>query len=147
MAPGYSPGLAHCPKMGAYCYTLPSVFEPQSDSKPGPEGHPAEPIAVNTHVVEPLGTSSKSTSDLCSGCTSPFVAGVAGKPRIPGSRCQGSSPTRQPRTRLRTRSPGLCLRTYLSDKNCHSTLTPREQEQPLPWLGNIRRSGLTTSQC
>ena len=74
--------LAHHPKMGAYSYTLPSVFEPPSDSQPGPEGAPAEPIAVNTPAVDPRGTSSKSTSDLCCGCTSPFVAGVAGKPRI-----------------------------------------------------------------
>ncbi len=45
-------------------------------------GVPAEPIAVNTPAVEPWGTSSKSTSKLCSGCTSPIVAGVAGKPRL-----------------------------------------------------------------
>jgi hypothetical protein len=75
--PDSSSGLAHYPKMGAYSYTLISVFEPPSDSKPGQEGGPAEPVAVNTPAVEPLGTSSKSTSYLCSGCTSPFVAGVA----------------------------------------------------------------------
>ncbi len=45
-------------------------------------GVPAEPIAVNTPAVEPWGTGSKSTSDNCSGCTSPFVAGITGKPRI-----------------------------------------------------------------
>jgi hypothetical protein len=33
-----STGLAHHPKMGAYSYTLPSVFEPLSDRKPGLEG-------------------------------------------------------------------------------------------------------------
>jgi hypothetical protein len=77
-----SAGLAHHPKMGAYSYTLPCVFESPSDSQPGQEGAPAEPIAVNTPAVEPRGTSSKSTSDPCHGCTSPFVAGVAGKPRI-----------------------------------------------------------------
>ena len=33
-----SSGLAHFSKMGACSYTLPSVFEPPSDSKPGPEG-------------------------------------------------------------------------------------------------------------
>ena len=49
--------------MGAYSYTLPSVFEPPPDSKPGPDGDPAEPIAVNTPSVEPQGASSKSTSD------------------------------------------------------------------------------------
>jgi hypothetical protein len=31
-------GLSHYPKMGAYSYTLPSVFEPQSDSEPGQKG-------------------------------------------------------------------------------------------------------------
>jgi hypothetical protein len=86
LAPDSSPGFAHHPKMGAYSYTPLSGFEPPSDIKPGPEpgpeGDPAGPIAVNTCAVEPLGTSSKSTSDPCSGCTSPFVAGVAGKPRI-----------------------------------------------------------------
>ena len=74
--------LTHYPKMGAYSYTLPSVFEPQSDSKLGTEGGSAEPIAVNPLAVKQRGTSSKSTSDLCRGCTSPFVAEVAGKPRI-----------------------------------------------------------------
>ena len=82
LAPDPSPGLAHHPKMGAYSFTPLSVFEPPSDIKPGPEGDPAGPIAVNTRAVEPRGTSSKSTSDPCHGCTSPFVAGVAGKPRI-----------------------------------------------------------------
>ena len=77
-----SSGLAHLSRMGAYNYTLPSVFEPPSDSKSGQEGDPAVPIPVNTPSVEPRGTSRKSTSDLCRGCTSPFVAGVAGKPRI-----------------------------------------------------------------
>ena len=77
-----SSGLAHLPKMGAYRNTLPSVFEPPSDSKSGQEGDPTVPIAVNTPSVEPRGTSRKSTSDLCRGCTSPLVAGVAGKPRI-----------------------------------------------------------------
>jgi len=82
LAPDSSPGLAHHPKMGAYSFTPLSVFEPPSDIKPGPEGDPTGPIAVNTRAVEPRGTSSKSTSDPCHGCTSPFVAGVAGKPRI-----------------------------------------------------------------
>ena len=77
-----SAGLAHHSKMGAYSYTLPCVFEPPSDSQPGLEGAPAEPIAVNTPAVEPRRTSSKSTSYPCRGCTSSFVAGVAGKPRI-----------------------------------------------------------------
>ena len=53
--PDSSSGLAHYPKMGAYSYTLISVFEPPSDSKPGQEGGPAEPVAVNTPAVEPLG--------------------------------------------------------------------------------------------
>ena len=112
-----SPGLAHYPKMGAYSYTLPIVFEPPSYSKPGPEGGPPEPIAVNTHAVKPLGTSSKSTSDLCRGCTSPFVAGVAGKPRIqrPGESAATKDKAKDKRP---TRSPGRCLRSYLSDKNC-----------------------------
>ncbi len=35
-----SEGLAHHSKMGAYSYTLPCVFEPPSDSQPGPEGGP-----------------------------------------------------------------------------------------------------------
>ena len=34
----FSPGIAHYPKMGAYSYTLPSVFEPQSNNKTGLEG-------------------------------------------------------------------------------------------------------------
>ena len=33
-----SSGLAHLSKMGPYSYTLPSVFEPPSDSKSGQEG-------------------------------------------------------------------------------------------------------------
>ncbi len=82
LAPDSSPGLAHHPKMGAYSYTPLSVFEQPSDIKTGPEGDPAGSIAVNTRAVEPRGTSSKSTSDPCHGCTSPFIAGVAGKPRI-----------------------------------------------------------------
>ncbi len=61
LALDYSSGLAHYPKMGAYSCTLPSVFEPSSDSKPGLAGNPARPIAVNALDVEPQGTSSKST--------------------------------------------------------------------------------------
>ena len=49
-------GLAHYPTMEAFVYFLPSVFEPPSDSKPGPEGGPAGPIAVNTPAVKPRGT-------------------------------------------------------------------------------------------
>jgi hypothetical protein len=75
-------GLTHYPKMGAYSYTLPGVFEPQSDNKPGPEGGPAKPITANTPDGEPMETSNKGTSNLCCGCMSPFVAGAAGKPRI-----------------------------------------------------------------
>ena len=47
LAPDSSPGLAHHPKMGAYSFTPISVFEPPSDIKPGPEGDPTGPIAVN----------------------------------------------------------------------------------------------------
>jgi len=84
LAPDSSLGLAPHPKMGAYSYAPLSVVELPSDIKPGPEVDPSGPIAVNTRAVEPRGTSSKSTSDPCHGCTSPFVAGpgVAGKPRI-----------------------------------------------------------------
>ena len=136
-----SSGLAHYPKMGACSYTLQSVFEPPPDSKPGPEGDPAVPIAVNTPSVEPRGTSNKSTSEPCRDAR---VHLSQESQASPGSRGQGSSPTRQPSTRLRTRSPGRRLCTDLSDKNYLSTLTPREQVQPLPQSGNIHRRGLTS---
>ena len=122
--------------MGAYSYILPSVFEPPSDSKSGQEGVPAVPIAVNTPSVEPRGTSRKSTSNLCRGCTSPFVAGVAGKPRIQRLREFADMATKD---KAKDKEPGR----RLSDKNYPSTLTPREQARPLLRSGNIRRGRLT----
>ncbi len=82
-APAFSTGLVHHPKMGATSrsYTLPSVFEPLTDSNSGPAG----PIAVHAPAakIRGFGTRSKDTStvDHSSGRMSASASGVAGKPR------------------------------------------------------------------
>ena len=67
---------------------------------------------------------------------------VAGRPRI---QRPGESADTATKDMAKDKDPRR-LRTYLSDKNYPSTLTPREQAQPLPQIGNIRRRILTTSQ-
>ncbi len=51
--------LSHHPKMGAYSYTLPSVFEPQSDSKPGPEGAQQNLLQSTLLLLSPGGLAAR----------------------------------------------------------------------------------------
>jgi hypothetical protein len=124
-APASSPGLVHHPKMGARSYTLLSVFESPTDSNSGPAG----PIAVNAPAatIRGFGTSSKDTStvDHSSGRMSPSESSK-GSQASPGRRGQGRPPTRQPRTRARTTSPGQRLHINPYVRNYLATLIPRE---------------------
>jgi hypothetical protein len=138
-APAYSPGLVHHPKIRARRYTLPSVFEPPTDSISGPAG----PIAVNAPaaMIRGFGTSNKGTStvDHSSGRMSQSAAGVAGKPRTqrPGKW--------QPRTRAKTTSPGQHLHINPYVRNYLATLTPREYAQSFP-RSSSRSRGLITGR-
>ncbi len=73
-----STGLAHHPKMGAYSYTLPSVSEPPCDSKPGPQGVPANLLQSTLLLLSPGGLAAR--APLTSAMN--IRVHLLGKPRI-----------------------------------------------------------------